>query len=164
MGPLSATGCQGGSSNLKVALRTPSWEACDKPPSACCCSAAVPGRGPEAPEGGREQGREGGSCRWRAQGQAWENQAGGGFAWSLTDGALCPGCPHLEGWPSTSPLNPAPSLPGRTWPPSSHSPLEGLCQEPLPTPLLQTQEGGHPCETRAPHSVGPRSLAHSLWG
>lgn len=60
MRPLSAAGCLGGSSNLKVAIRSQSREACGEPPPTCWGGAAVPGRGPKADEGGRAAAAGGG--------------------------------------------------------------------------------------------------------
>lgn len=115
MGPLSAPGSWRGSSDLKVAIRIQSWEACDD-----SCDAAVPGRGPKAAKGGRVAAADSGH---RARQRICVE--------GLTGGALCPGCPYPEGRPSRSLLTPVPSHAGCTWPPSSHSLLEGPRQEPL---------------------------------
>lgn len=55
MGPLSAAGSWGGSSNLKVAIRSQSREAYDETPPTCWCGAAVPGEDQRLPgEGGQQ--------------------------------------------------------------------------------------------------------------
>lgn len=76
MGPLSAAGSWGGSSSLKVAIRSQSWEAYDDPPPTCWCGAAVPGEDQRLPgEGGQQLlvvgtgpglGQPGRGFAWRA--------------------------------------------------------------------------------------------------
>lgn len=108
----------------------------------------------------------------RAQGQAWENQAGGGFAWSLTGGALCPGCPHLEGWPSTSPLNPAPLFQAALGHLPATHPLRVSVKSPSPPPSCRPSKVGTPLEpglhilwvhAALPTHCGPESLLFPWW-
>lgn len=147
MGPLSAAGSWRGSSNLKVAIKIQSWEACDD-----WCDAAVPGRGSKATKEGRVAAAGGGH---RARpGRTRQRICMEG----LTGGALCPGCPYLEGWPSRSLFTRVPSHAGFTWPPSSHS-LRVLAKSPsAPTPADTAQWTPHFL-----HSLKPWPLIVGLW-
>ena len=120
MGPLSGCWRPGRFQRFEVVLRTQSWEGCDEaPPTRVQCS--CPG---ERARGHRE-GREGGQQLLAV------GEPGG---WSLTGEALCPRCPHPEGHPGASPLNPAPSHPGGAWlPPKSFS-LRVSAKSPTLTP------------------------------
>ena len=148
-----ATLCLGGSSDLKVAIRSQSWEALMSPLPPAGVVQLSPGGEPKAAHGGRE----GSSCWQWAWGQAWEHQAeesrGG-----LTGGALCPGCPHPEGWPSRSLLNPALSHPAALGClPVTQSSRISLESPSSPTPAATAQWA----PLWSPDSLGPLRLGHS---
>lgn len=117
-----------------------------------------PGEDQRLPMEGGRQAAAGGRHGARPGSTRQRNRVEG-----LTGGALCPGCPHPEGWPGRSPLNPAPSHPAAL----GCLPGTRSCRICAESPSASCSRR---CSTmRTPHSPeGPsalttRSEAEGLW-